>query len=194
MRWLHGAWRLLSAIFLILLFCAFTKYELPCDKLLLEESRKIALNEVGTMETRSNRGEVAKYLNSVGLSEGHPYCAAGVYWCFAEAIDNLGLSKNEIPISRTAVANKMFNDAIRKGRKVLANVANNDLIVWKSKSGWNGHIERVVKVKRKAVVQTVGFNVKVGKGEGVGLKTRFLSHQLGKLMLRGIITFKEIER
>lgn len=194
MRWLHSAWRLFGTIFIIQFCYAFTKYELPCNKQLLTESEKVALNEVGTMETSQNMGTVKKYLKSVGLNEGYPYCAAGVYWCFAQSVENLKYSKKDIPILKTASANNMLNNAIERGKSVKAEVMVNDLIVWKSKTGWNGHIERVIEVKGKGIVKTIGFNVKIDNGEGVGIKTRFLTHQLGRLLLRGIITFKEIEK
>lgn len=192
MRWLHSAWRLSCAILLSSVFCSFTKYELSCDSKLLSKSKELALSQVGVQESGENRGEVAKYLKSVGLREGYSYCAAGVYWCFQQGAEQLGLGKSVIPVKRTAVANAMFNDAKRKGQKVLRNVEENDLLVWKSKSSWHGHIERVIQVKGKGIVKTVGFNVKLQYGEGVGIKTRFLNHRLGRMLLRGIITFKEV--
>jgi hypothetical protein len=165
-------------------------YELPCDGEILIASERIALTQIGVREFGNNRGEVAKYLASVGLGEGHPYCAAGVYWCFSEASKKLKMSKSAIPIARNAVANGMLNDAISRGNRVEKPIARHDLLVWKSKSSWQGHIERVIETRGKGIVKTIAFNVKLSEGEGVGIKTRYISHPLGKLMLRGIIKFE----
>ncbi|MBN2743980.1 MAG: CHAP domain-containing protein [Marinilabiliaceae bacterium] len=51
-----------------------------------------ANNEVGVMELplRSNRGpRVEQYHKSVGLRTGSPWCAAFVYWCFAQAANDI---------------------------------------------------------------------------------------------------------
>ncbi len=190
MRWFISAWRLFSAILLSVALCSYTMYELPCDGELLIVSERIALSQVGVREVGNNRGEVAKYLASVGLGEGHPYCAAGVYWCFSEASNELKMSNSAIPIKRTAVANGVMNDAIRRGKLVEKPITRHDLLVWKSKSSWQGHIERVIETKSKGIVKTIAFNVKLKDGEGVGIKTRYLSHPLGKLMLRGVVKFE----
>lgn len=47
----------------------------------------VAASQIGTMEkTGKNDGEVEKYLTSVGLKKGDPYCAAFVFWVGSEAI------------------------------------------------------------------------------------------------------------
>jgi len=46
-----------------------------------------AASQIGTQEaTGHNDGPVVKYLTSVGLSKGDPYCAAFVYWCGKTAL------------------------------------------------------------------------------------------------------------
>lgn len=46
-----------------------------------------ARSQIGTQErTGRNDGPVEKYLTSVGLAKGDPYCAAFVYWCGREAL------------------------------------------------------------------------------------------------------------
>lgn len=193
MRWLDYTRRVSSAIFLSLVLSSYSMYELDCDGELLLESERIALTQIGVLESDNNSGEVAKYLRSVGLGEGNPYCAAGVYWCFDQARMKLDYGVEALPVMRTAVANAMYNDARRRGRSVDRNVKRHDLLVWKSKRSWQGHIERVISVNRNNIVRTIGFNVKTKKGEGVAIKTRFLNHPLGRLMLRGIITFREVK-
>lgn len=190
MRWFISAWRLFSAVLLSILLCSYTMYELPCNSDLLIVSERVALSQIGVRELGNNKGEVAKYLAAVGLDEGHPYCAAGVYWCFSEAAKELKMSNSAIPITRTAVANGVLNDAISRGLRVDKPIARHDLLVWKSKSSWQGHIERVIETKSRGIVKTIAFNVKLSDGEGVGIKTRYLSHPLGKLMLRGVVKFE----
>lgn len=190
MRWSISAWRLSSAVLISFFLSSYTMYELSCNSDLLIESERIALTQVRVREVGNNRGEVAKYLASVGLDEGHPYCAAGVYWCFSEAAKELKMSNSAIPITRTAVANGVLNDAISRGLRVEKPIARHDLLVWKSKSSWQGHIERVIETRSRGIVKTIAFNVKLSNGEGVGIKTRYLSHPLGKLMLRGVVKFE----
>lgn len=193
MRWLYGAWRLFGAVLLAGSLCSFDMYELDCDERLLTTSERYGLSQIGVMEEKNNRGEVGKYLASVGLGEGYPYCAAGVYWSFSKAADELGMPTSSIPIKPTAVANEVYNHTKRVGRLVNRDIARHDLIVWKSKNHWSGHIERVLRTKRKGIVETIGFNVKTNGGEGVGVKTRFVNHPLGRLMMRGVVTFRKVK-
>lgn len=47
----------------------------------------VAAGEIGTTEkTGRNDGEVEKYLTSVGLKKGDPYCAAFVFWVGRESL------------------------------------------------------------------------------------------------------------
>lgn len=192
MRWLDYTRRVSSAILLSIVLSSYSMYELDCDGELLAESERIARSQIGVRESGNNRGEVATYLRSVGLAEGNPYCAAGVYWCYDQARLKQGYCVEAIPVMRTAVANAMYNDARRRGKSVTRDVRRHDLLVWKSKRSWRGHIERVISVNENNIVRTIGFNVKTENGEGVAVKTRFLKHPLGRLMLRGIITFREV--
>jgi len=51
------------------------------------EILRVAVSQIGTQEaTGRNDGEVVKYLKSVGLNKGDPYCAAFVYWVGREAL------------------------------------------------------------------------------------------------------------
>lgn len=193
MRWLYRAGRLFGSVLLAGALCSFDMYELDCDERLLTTSERYGLSQIGLMEERNNRGEVGKYLATVGLGAGYPYCAAGVYWSFTKAADELGMPNSSIPIKRTAVANEVYNHAKRVGRMVNRDIGRHDLIVWKSKNHWSGHIERVLRTKRKGIVETIGFNVKTNGGEGVAVKTRFVNHPLGRLMMRGVVTFRKVK-
>ena len=52
-----------------------------------EQVLAVAAGPVGTTaKTGNNDGEVVKYLTSVGLAKGDPYCAAFVYWCGQQSL------------------------------------------------------------------------------------------------------------
>jgi hypothetical protein len=52
-----------------------------------ERLMAVAISQIGTQEASGrNDGPVVKYLRSVGLYAGDPYCAAFVYWCGREAL------------------------------------------------------------------------------------------------------------
>ncbi len=176
-----------------------TKYILPCGADLLEASLDSAMAQVGTVEkTGRNDGPVEKYLSAVGLSKGAPYCAAGQYWCFFVGAKALALSLSEIPILRTGVANAIFNDAARKGSKVGYSAEKHDLIVWRRRGSYKGHVERILETGRAGWVKTVGFNTRSGnnairrKREGVFIRRRNIYHPIGRLSIRGLVGFERI--
>jgi len=75
----------------------------------------VAAAEIGTTEkTGRNEGEVEKYLRSVGLKKGDPYCAAFVHWCGQQALG----SRNPFPRSGWSPDMVTRPDYIRgKGRQ-----------------------------------------------------------------------------
>jgi hypothetical protein len=105
----------------LLLFClsAYSKerYEIFCRSDLLNLSELIAKSEIGTTETGKNRGDVEKYHKIMKLAKGEPYCAAGVYYCFAFAADSLKLDRKEIPIAKSPLANIIYTNAKAKGKR-----------------------------------------------------------------------------
>lgn len=187
----------MTRIFIIvLLFCAFsdafsqTKYCLPCRKDLINASLDLAKSQVGIVEsTNSNDGDVEKYLSIFKLRKGNPYCAAGQYWCFYTACKELKISISEIPIVKSALANRIFDIAKLLGKRTKYKVEKNDLIVWRKPRTKHGHIERVYKNISKAWVITIAFNVKMKGKEGVFFKKRNILYPLGRLRIRGIIGF-----
>lgn len=57
----------------------------------------VARSQLGTRELPGNRGpEVERFLASVGLGAGQPWCMAFVYWCFNQAANRL-LIDNPLP-------------------------------------------------------------------------------------------------
>ncbi len=177
-----------------------TKYSIPCKAKLIQSSRDSAIAQVGVREkTGSNDGyKVEQYLKSAGLGKGHPYCAAGQYWCFYSSCIALKYPLTDIPIYRTGSTVKMFNEASKVGNKIKPIPGNNDLLFWSKPNEWKGHVERIIEVMKAGWVKTVGFNTSSGAtgsqndGEGVFIRKRNVNHFLGRMVVRGFIGFKAI--
>lgn len=123
------------------------KYVLRCDKSLLNQSQQVALSQVGTIEkTNRNDGTVKKYLVAFGLSAGNPYCAAGQYYCFMEAANQLKLTSKAVPIVKSALAQSVYNAATKQGKLADYSPQPHDLIIWRKGKTNKGHIERIYKV------------------------------------------------
>lgn len=170
------------------------RYELPAEKKLITEVVTIARSQVGLKEiTGNNDGlHIEKYLNSVGLRGRYPYCAAGIYWCFVKATNNLQMQQTEIPIKKTASANAIFDDAKRKGNPTLYLAKTGDLLVWKLPKSYSGHIEIIVRSINAGIYLTIGFNTSNGNvrdGEGNYYRYRSIFDSIGRLNVRGIVGF-----
>ncbi len=190
----------MKAIILLILFSSLTglyginRYALSCRNDLLAESGRIAKEQVGVIEYRRNSGKmISRYLRAVGLPEGQPYCAAGQYWCFAEACRLLSINRNEIPLPRTGLANSMFNYAKKYGKPTKPIAQIGDLIVWRRGKSIFGHIERIIAKVKAGWFYTIGFNtskyINGKKYEGVFVQKRNIYHFLGRLRFRGFIGF-----
>lgn len=173
---------------------AVEKYIIYCNGELLEKSRIVALAEVGVMETGKNRGEVQKYLKPFNARGGTPYCAAGLYWSFLQACHQMNMPKDSIPIPKTMLANGIYNYAKKRGRKAKVKVEVDDLIVWKRRASYRGHIERIISVGTGGNVRTIAFNssqtIKGKRLEGVFIKNRNINKPLAKMRIRGFIGFR----
>ena len=186
-------------ITLILMFntaISQVRYTLPCYDSLLESSHKVALEQIGTLEkTNKNDGDVVKYLQIFNLKEGSPYCAAGQYYCFLEGAKEKNISKDSIPIIKSALCLAIYNDAKQRGKKTKYSPQKHDLIVWKKGDSWQGHIERVHNVLQNGWVETIGFNssktINGKKQEGVFLQKRNILHPLGRLKIKGLVGFND---
>lgn len=171
------------------------RYILKIKTDILMLSREIIHMQIGTRElTGENDGDVVKYLKSVGLTSGQPYCMAGQYYCFKLACQTLGLPTTEIPIIRTGSTVACFHDAKQKGILSDSDVHVDDLIFWKYKNRYAGHVERVVELLGGNTVKTVGFNTSNSDygnqrdGDGVYYRKRKLTN-LGSMFLYGIVGF-----
>lgn len=176
---------------------AAKRYEIPCNGLLLKEAVAIMYSQVGICEATSrNDGEVNKYTQSLGLRGNCAYCAAGLWWCFEQARQKLGLPANSHPLPATAVANEMFDFAMKHGKQTNYVPGVYDLIVWKRQNSFRGHIECVVEVLAAGFVRTIAFNsssvVASKRCEGVFLQKRNVFHPLSRMKVRGLIGFRVV--
>ncbi|MBS4001013.1 MAG: hypothetical protein KGZ71_11085 [Desulfobulbaceae bacterium] len=172
------------------------RYEIICRGDLLYLSESIAKSEIGTIEKGENRGAVEKYHRIMKLSLGEPYCAAGVYYCFAIAADSLKLSRTEIPIAKSPLANGIYTNAKAKGKRTIYKVKRHDLIIWRKGKSRFGHIERVIEVLPRGNVRTVAFNVRSPNNPKIGgvfIRRRNIHSFLNAMHIRGIIGFSHVQ-
>jgi len=147
------------------------------------------LEQVGTKEATGNNDgiQVEKYLKSVGLKKGNPYCNAGLYYCFNEVTPNPPMVKSGLAIST-------YNKAKAIGNKTAFIPALHDLLVWNKAGTIFGHIERIVGVGQKGWVTTVGFNTSSTdprNGNGVWQRKRCVFHFLGRMQVKGLVGWRQ---
>lgn len=191
---------ILATIFLLYISIsesnAQVRYDLYCNNRLLKKSEQIMLTQVGIIEkTNRNDGEVEKYLHCIGSKRGQPYCAAGQYWCFAQAAKELNLSKEKIPIPATGLVYNIYKFAQKYGRRKKYVPEKHCLIIWQYPNKRRGHIERIIKVENGGWVETVGFNTSADKqssqrdGQGVFKKRRNIFHPLQRMEIKCLLGF-----
>lgn len=157
---------------------------------LLKKTLEIAKSQIGVTERgRNNFGpEVKKYLASVGLNEGHPWCMAFVYWCFKEASLQLNMTN---PLLKTASTRFHWDKATCKKIKVADAVNNPALVkpgnifIYKTNLGnYTGHTGIVTKVEN-LYIHTIEGNTNNGlssDGDGVyAVKRKINTINLGFL-------------
>lgn len=187
MRWSKCTWYLYCAILILCSGFKFEKYDLKSDSLLVCRAYEIAKTQIGIIEENGNSGyEIEKYQKVLSLSKGSPYCLAGIYWCFNKASSELKL-KN--PLVKTGACNALFNYAKNTGSK-SDRIRAKDLIIWRRKGSWQGHVEWIDSIGNAGWVKTIGFNTKNRVGiEGVFYQKRNIYHPLGRMKIRGFIGF-----
>lgn len=165
------------------------RFVVPCPPCASDASLAIAVSQVGVAEaTGHNDGpQIERYQRAVGLHRGDPYCAAFQVWSFDSA--------GHQPLARTGLANGLYNDAARRGRK-SEGYRVGDLVVWKFSQSASGHVARIVKVGQAGWCTTVEANTSPTttgdqrNGGGVYLKHRQMRHPLGKMFVRGFVGFR----
>ncbi|MCF1182329.1 CHAP domain-containing protein [Marichromatium gracile] len=149
---------------------------------LLTQVLEIARSEIGVREDPlgSNRGpRVEAYLASTGLDGGHPWCAAFVHWCFAEAARGLGIDN---PCINTAGVLDHWNRAGHEGvRRITQAEASADpariqpgaiFVIDTGDPGGAGHTGLVERIEGARLVTIEGNTNVAGGREGIGVLRR----------------------
>lgn len=193
MRWSISAWCVYCTALILINYnlFAFNKYIIECDNDIKIMSFNIAINEVGKTEDNNNSGYITKYLKSVDLNSGYPYCMAGQYWSFDSALKKINKLNKINPLLKTGSAIKEYNYLKNKGRKSKFNLNKYDLVFWRKINSWQGHVERIIEVYNAGWIKTLAFNIKQGNNEGVFIKKRNIFHPIGRLRFIGAIGFEE---
>jgi hypothetical protein len=129
----------------------------------------------------SNRGpQVEKYLASVGLGGGYPWCMAFVYWCVNQACTE---TKNRNPLKKTGgVLDQWISTAVDYKTKTPAP---GDIFIMRFEHG-TGHTGFVERVDGNKVVTIEGNTNDDGSREGyeVARRTRPQSFITGYIRLK----------
>ncbi len=150
---------------------------------LVRSSLNVATSQVGVMEEPpgSNRGpRVDEYLRAVGLDpskDSYPWCAAFVYWSFAQAVARVGAAN---PVIRTAGVLDHWNKAGRAGvTRLLPDEIIDDFSLLKpglifviSTGGGKGHMGIVEDFRDDRLITIEGNTNLPGDREGVGVFRR----------------------
>lgn len=147
----------------------------PTTSKLLNTAVEIAKSQLGVREVGGNNygPQVKKYLASVGLDQGNPWCMAFAYWCFNEAATQINKAN---PLIKTGSTRKQWDDATCKKIKVVDAIDNPALIkpgfifIYKTSLGsYTGHTGIVTRVEN-LYIHTIEGNTDSGQtseGDGV---------------------------
>jgi hypothetical protein len=131
----------------------------------------------------SNKGpDVNKYLSSVGLSPGNPWCASFVYYIFNELSNKLGITN---PLPKTggvldfwAKSDKALKIDIKDARADISKVKKGQIFIMAFKGG-KGHMGIVLDVlpNTKEFITLEGNTTDQGsrEGERVGMNKRSIN-------------------
>ncbi|MFA9212952.1 MAG: hypothetical protein ACEQSR_03795 [Candidatus Methylacidiphilales bacterium] len=127
-------------------------------------------SQLGIREATGNNDgkEIAKYLKTVGLGEGFPYCAAGVKWCLLEA-----------GYSQAKAINGMALSCDVKSRHVeIENLESGDVgTLYYARLGRIGHALFFDKKINSSTYRSVEFNTNVaGSRDGDGVYRKYRSY------------------
>lgn len=181
---------ILPILLISLNLLAQSKYLLVTDSVILVNSHKVLIQQIGVTEKQPNWGEpISSYLRSVGINSPAPYCNAGQYYCFAKVTSN-------VPMVKSGLAISSYQKALKQGLKAPYVAQVHDLIVWNKPQTIFGHIERIIEVGKAGWCYTVGFNTTSGTkgnqrdGGGVYRRRRNIYHPLGRNAIKGLIGWK----
>ena len=154
--------------------------------LMIENDRQnavisLAKTQIGVRE-ETNKERIAEYLASVGIKGKASWCSAFQYWLQKQIY-----SQPYYP--RSAVANSIYDKAVKTGKKVPYKAEVGDYIVWKNPGSWTGHVGLVIEVSGDQVKTIEGntSSISVRTGGMVAEKMRHIYHPIGKLKVRGLV-------
>lgn len=171
------------------------RYEINCSAKLWKASFDSTITQLGVKEkTGNNDGvQVEKYLRSVGLPKGNPYCMAGQYWSFTVAAARL---QESVTLLKSGLASAVFNFAAKTGVQTAAIPHELDLIFWKFAKTVSGHVARIEKIGRAGWITTIEYNTGSGisgnqrDSGGNYRRQRNIDYPLGRMNLLGYIGAK----
>jgi hypothetical protein len=153
-------------------------------KRLLRKVLEIAAGEIGVREDppASNRGKrVQEYQASAGVDPGEPWCAAFVYWCFANAASALGVANPmKTKGCRTGSVVELWDQANANGVKIVTHDAAladpsrvlPGMVFIITMNGGHGHTGLVSKVIGNSLETIEGNTNDDGSREGIGVFRR----------------------
>lgn len=148
------------------------------------ETLFVATTQIDIREEGNNGGpEVRRYLKTVGLTEGYPWCMAFVYWCVQMAANKLKVSQ---PLVKTAgVLDQWNRTTCRKiPARAAAPVQPGDIFIM-DLGGGTGHTGFVEKIEGSIVYTIEGNTNDEGSREGyeVARRQRTISSIKGFIQL-----------
>lgn len=138
--------------------------------------REVYTSQIGVREYGgNNRGaQVKMYLNSVGLDEGYPWCAAFVSWCFQQvAVD--------VPRSAWVPSFALKNRFVYKQGKILKRLPKygDVMLIWFNKLNRPAHIGFIDQWGERWIISVEGNTNDDGSREGDGVyRKRRLKRQI----------------
>ena len=157
------------------------KYALPIAEDKQIEVIQLAKTQIGIKE-ETNSKQIQKYLESVGIYTKASWCSAFQYWLQKQIY-------YQPYYPRSAVANSIYDKAVKTGKKVPYKAEVGDYIVWKDPGSWTGHVGLVIEVSGDQVKTIEGntSSISVRTGGMVAEKMRHIYHPIGKLKVRGLV-------
>jgi len=137
---------------------------------LANEALFVAQTQIYVFELPQNRGAaVARYLKSVGLGEGYPWCMAFIYWCVDVAAKRLGVDN---PLVKTGgVLYQWTHSTLQKLPPRASNLMPGDIFIIDTGSG-HGHAGFVKEIHGGYITTIEGNSNDNGSREGVEVVQR----------------------
>lgn len=155
------------------------------------KSMTLLREQIGVIERGSNDGTmVRRYLASVGLRAGNPWCWALQYWSYAECDDSVPAALKATGSTQTA-----WYHARRHAMAITVAAAPQagDLVIYYTPGRWSGHGARITDIVGGGWLKTIEGNTSSGgqgsqrDGDGCYARRRNWLHPMLRLRVRGFI-------